>query len=124
MVLILSLGFKNRGGEWIESQDEIIQEIVGFYKELLGSPSDQTTQIRIEDLQSFLPKKVDHSKFSQLVCIPSVKEIKEALYSIPPDKSPGPDGFSSAFFRHHWDLVSNELVEAVESFFRNGKLLK
>ncbi|XP_074288835.1 uncharacterized protein LOC141613986 [Silene latifolia] len=41
------------------------------------------------------------------------------------DKAPGPDGYSSHFFKTSWDLVGGEMyVFAVHEFFRNGKMLK
>ncbi|XP_074297070.1 uncharacterized protein LOC141627746 [Silene latifolia] len=36
------------------------------------------------------------------------KEIKEAFFSIPNHKAPGPDGFSSAFFKDSWSVVGDE----------------
>lgn len=34
------------------------------------------------------------------------------------------DGFSSAFFKHFWDLVGTSLVRAIQGFFNGGFLLK
>ncbi|XP_019182124.1 PREDICTED: uncharacterized protein LOC109177267 [Ipomoea nil] len=39
-------------------------------------------------------------------------DVREALFSMAPDKSPGPDGFSPAFFQHFW----NEIGEDVSRF--------
>ncbi|CAA7058134.1 unnamed protein product [Microthlaspi erraticum] len=36
-----------------------------------------------------------------LISDPTPTEIKEALFSISPDKAPGPDGFSACFFQTH-----------------------
>ncbi|GKB97474.1 hypothetical protein Tco_0983611 [Tanacetum coccineum] len=40
------------------------------------------------------------------------------------DKSPGPDGYTTAFFKEAWDVVANDVTRAVQEFFTNGKLLK
>ena len=40
------------------------------------------------------------------------------------DKSPGPDGYTSAFYRKHWEFVGEDLVRAVKEFFTIGRLLK
>ncbi|CAA7060148.1 unnamed protein product [Microthlaspi erraticum] len=53
---------------------------------------------------------------------PSTVEIKEALFSIHPDKAPGPDGFSAYFFQTHWDVVEEAIVKEVGSFFSSGIL--
>lgn len=54
----------------------------------------------------------------------SSEEIKSVIFSIGDDKSPGPDGFTAAFFKHAWDTVGTEVVNAVREFFVTGKLLK
>lgn len=39
-----------------------------------------------------------------LIATPEALEIKEALFSINPDKAPGPDGFSATFYQTFWTL--------------------
>jgi hypothetical protein len=46
----------------------------------------------------------------------SEDEIKEALDDMPADKSPGPDGFSIAFFRSYWDIIKEDLMSAIKAF--------
>ncbi|KAJ6843969.1 uncharacterized protein M6B38_295315 [Iris pallida] len=41
-----------------------------------------------------------------------------------PNKAPGPDDFSSGFFKRHWDILKFQVVEVVQEFFTKGKLLK
>lgn len=40
------------------------------------------------------------------------------------NKSPGPDGFGSGFFKSAWNIVGDEVSEVVLDFLKNGKLLK
>ncbi|GJS42362.1 hypothetical protein Tco_0567405, partial [Tanacetum coccineum] len=54
----------------------------------------------------------------------SDREVKEALFSMGDDKSPGPDGYTAAFFKEAWDIVGDEVTKAIREFFTNGKLLK
>lgn len=51
-------------------------------------------------------------------------EIKEALWSIKDDKSPGPDEFNSFFFKNTWSIVGKEISCAIKEFFCNGEMLK
>lgn len=39
-------------------------------------------------------------------------------------KVPGPDGYNAAIFNANWELVAEDIVAAVKSFFRTGKLFK
>lgn len=47
-----------------------------------------------------------------------------ALFGIGDDKSPGPDGFSSYFFKKAWPIVGDLFSEAVMEFFSFVFLLK
>ncbi|XP_074304499.1 uncharacterized protein LOC141639227 [Silene latifolia] len=51
-------------------------------------------------------------------------EIKSALFSIDANKSPGPDGYSSGFFKDAWDTIHDSFITAILDFFKTGKLLK
>ncbi|KAK4380914.1 hypothetical protein Sango_3020500 [Sesamum angolense] len=51
-------------------------------------------------------------------------EIKEAIFDIDEDSAPGPDGYTSAFFKAAWPVVGEDISEAVNEFFRTGRLLK
>ena len=64
----------------------------------------------------------DHHK--QLSLVFSPEEIKIALWSIPDTKSPGLDGYNSRFYKASWAIFGNDVVEAIQQFFRNGKLLQ
>lgn len=37
---------------------------------------------------------------------PTGEDIKEALFGINPNSSPGPDGFNALFFQKAWDITS------------------
>ena len=54
----------------------------------------------------------------------TTEDIKEAFFSLPRNKSCGPDGYSSEFFIGCWAIIGPEVVSAVKEFFREGKLLK
>ncbi|XP_074277953.1 uncharacterized protein LOC141601558 [Silene latifolia] len=40
------------------------------------------------------------------------------------NKSPGPDGYSSGFFKAAWNEISASFISAILDFFQTGKLLK
>ncbi|GJR90251.1 hypothetical protein Tco_0214262, partial [Tanacetum coccineum] len=40
------------------------------------------------------------------------------------DKSPGLDGYTAAFFKEAWDIVGQDVINAVKEFFANGKIPK
>ncbi|GJU05521.1 putative reverse transcriptase domain-containing protein [Tanacetum coccineum] len=38
--------------------------------------------------------------------------------------SPGPNGYTAAFFKEAWDIIAHDVIKAVQEFFVNGSLLK
>ncbi|KAL0431458.1 UNVERIFIED_CONTAM: hypothetical protein Sradi_0771800 [Sesamum radiatum] len=51
-------------------------------------------------------------------------EIKEALFSIADDKAPGPNGFSTTFFKTSWSIIGKYVVKGIQEFFQSGSLLQ
>ncbi|KAJ9553884.1 LOW QUALITY PROTEIN: hypothetical protein OSB04_017929 [Centaurea solstitialis] len=69
-------------------------------------------------------KKLTQIQADEMVRPIDDKEIMEALFGIDDLKAPGPDGFSSRFFKKSWPIIGSEFCEAINQFFSNGKLLK
>ncbi|KAK2641267.1 hypothetical protein Ddye_023030 [Dipteronia dyeriana] len=51
-------------------------------------------------------------------------EVKEALFSIPQQSCPGPDGFRSGFYIKCWEIIKGDVIDAAREFFRGGLLTK
>ncbi|GJW35664.1 RNA-directed DNA polymerase, eukaryota, reverse transcriptase zinc-binding domain protein [Tanacetum coccineum] len=51
------------------------------------------------------------------------KEIWEALVSIDDNKAPGPDGYTTKFYKAAGSVVGKEVEEAIQEFFQKGMLL-
>lgn len=51
-------------------------------------------------------------------------KVKSMLLSIPDDKSPGIDGFSSCFFKNSWEIPRQYITSAIQGFFHTGRILK
>ncbi|KAL0286148.1 UNVERIFIED_CONTAM: hypothetical protein Sangu_2747000 [Sesamum angustifolium] len=47
----------------------------------------------------------DEDRWS-LYVMPTLEEVREAVFSINPDSVVGPDGFRTIFFHTCWDVVS------------------
>eukprot|EP00252_Welwitschia_mirabilis_P020696 TRINITY_DN5118_c0_g3_i1.p1 TRINITY_DN5118_c0_g3~~TRINITY_DN5118_c0_g3_i1.p1 ORF type:complete len:124 (+),score=12.54 TRINITY_DN5118_c0_g3_i1:387-758(+) len=52
------------------------------------------------------------------------KEVKNIMFSINVNKSPGPDGYNSGFFKFAWDIVGEEITEVVREFFQRDTFPK
>ncbi|KAL0300260.1 UNVERIFIED_CONTAM: hypothetical protein Sangu_3131200 [Sesamum angustifolium] len=53
-----------------------------------------------------------------LFVMPTLEEVREAMFSIDPDSVAGPDGFGAVFFHTCWEIISEDVFSAVIEFFR------
>ena len=49
-------------------------------------------------------------------------ELKEAIFSQPSDKTPGPDGFPIDFYKQFWTYVKPSLFQEIKAFFHSGSM--
>ncbi|XP_057460090.1 uncharacterized protein LOC130750511 [Actinidia eriantha] len=70
-------------------------------------PIHLTTQIDKDILRDGM--LVDEAQATDLIREVSDEDIKEALFSIGDDKAPGPDGFSSYFYKKAWNVIISSL---------------
>lgn len=77
-------------GNRIEDVDGLNRHSLGFYQELLA-----TTDQMIGDFVFPQGKSMDCSLHENFVDIPSKEDIKQAVWNIGINKSPGPGGFNS-----------------------------
>nr|GEX04204.1 RNA-directed DNA polymerase, eukaryota, reverse transcriptase zinc-binding domain protein [Tanacetum cinerariifolium] len=52
------------------------------------------------------------------------QEIRDAMFSFADNKASGPDGYTFAFFKEAWGIISADICRAIREFFTNGILLK
>ena len=49
-------------------------------------------------------------------------EIKNAVWSCGNDKAPGPDGFNFRFIKRHWNIMGDDIIQAVKFFGTHKKI--
>lgn len=93
-----------------------------YYEELLGKKERH----RVKAFDGFLKNGNFLTTLQQLEMVRpySTKEVKQAMFSIEVNKSPGPDGYSSGFFRDARSVVGEDVTRAILQFLESRKLLK
>ncbi|KAL0295233.1 UNVERIFIED_CONTAM: hypothetical protein Sangu_3203000 [Sesamum angustifolium] len=110
-------------GEVLTDMNEVTEEFVSCFKSLLGGIRSQR-DINLSFLQQGIKHRLTQEE-AELISAPVTQtEIKEAMFDIDEDSAPGPDGYTSGFFKSAWLVVGADICEAVQEFFRSGKLLK
>nr|KAJ0198574.1 hypothetical protein LSAT_V11C700342390 [Lactuca sativa] len=107
-------------GSWKEG-DEAFRVIVDYFSEFLGVEHAVEPIVNPESLFS---KKLDNLQALEMIKEVTNEEIKAALFEIDDDKAPGPDGYSSKFFKKAWKIVGDDFCCAVKEFFLSKKILK
>lgn len=75
-------------GQWVEDVNQIRVEAEKYFQDQLKSKR----VIIDEELLSCIPSLVSEDDNQFLTAEPSEEEIKDAVFSIPLDSAPGPDG--------------------------------
>ncbi|KAJ8422266.1 hypothetical protein Cgig2_000654 [Carnegiea gigantea] len=110
------------GGNYVEGFDQVKHIMIAFYKNLLGKAADSRKNV---DLQVIHHGPTLSPEDQMGLCKAFTnKDIKDALHSIPSFKSPGPDGYSSGFFKAIWEKTSIMIKEDMKRTSSPQRLLE
>lgn len=110
-------------GERIDSQVGIQEQCVEYFSSLLGSPVSQPMFIQ-SDLNLLFDFKCSEAQAAGFEKPFTAEDVRNALCSLPKNKTAGPDGYSAEFFIATWSVIGPEVTEAILEFFKSGRLLK
>ncbi|XP_074300723.1 uncharacterized protein LOC141632032 [Silene latifolia] len=115
------LTIQDMAGHHCNTIPEIEEAFIAYYKALLGS-SKPVRKIHVPVVRN--GKVVSNEQGEEMVRDVTIEEIQIALKSIPANKSPGPDGYTSQFFKDASVIIEKGIIEAVQEFFISGQLLR
>ncbi|XP_028768574.1 uncharacterized protein LOC114726176 [Neltuma alba] len=107
-------------GDWCYDLEVIKHEATAYFATLFTEDSPH---------RAVLPCAVSYPVIDETIlraCGRDVdeQEVKEALFSMGPLKSPGPDGFNALFFQTQWSITRKSLVSYVKYLFSNPTDIK
>ena len=105
---------------WCNIEKEIQEELVSYYQNLFASIGPDNLGVVLEGV----PCSITSQMNARLIKPVDDAEIKEAVFSMLPDKASSPDGMSPYFFQKFWHVIQANVVNAVKSFFHGGHFLK
>ncbi|GJV74424.1 RNA-directed DNA polymerase, eukaryota, reverse transcriptase zinc-binding domain protein [Tanacetum coccineum] len=100
--------------------DNVAKQFVRHFEDFLGK---KDIVLPLDSFKNIFKNKIPNHIRDSLIFEVTEKEIKDYLYGIDDNKSPGPDGFTAKFFKKSWDIVGIDVCLAVKEFFVKGKLL-
>lgn len=92
--------------------------IAKVFQGIFTTNGNSNFQLVDEVLQPVLSETMNDT----LIAIPSLVEIKEAVFDINSSKAPGPDGFSSKFYQAYWPTIGHDVSREIRSFFASSRL--
>ena len=82
-------------GTWTLSENEIGEEVTSYYQQLFNSQGSKGR----DNILRGIPNSITNHMNAKLTRPVSGSEIKSALFSMHPNKAPGPDGMTPLFFQ-------------------------
>ena len=114
------LRFKNN---MVTNQNDILEIVKNFYSDLLQSKRPMNS---MQNHEYFLSDTNINSLSNQdkMLCegLVNKAELLQVLKSMKNGKSPGTDGFTSAFYKFFWVDIGNEVLKRLNEAFYTGEL--
>eukprot|EP00253_Pinus_taeda_P015524 PITA_15524 len=74
------------------------------------------------NMLQYLPKGVTQEMNINLNKEVEEEEIKTTIWSLHPDKAPGPNGFPICFYREYWSMIKKDLLKMIRWVMKKGKM--
>lgn len=104
-------------GTWRESDVEIRNVIEDYFSQLFTA---STLDGKLSERE--IVKRISTADNEQLLAEVTYEEVKQAVFSMHPDKAAGPDGLNPAFFQSFWNIVERDVVNFCRNFVSTGTL--
>ena len=97
----------------IHGEENIAKEACDYYK---GIFSDNNDKIQEEILQC-INHMATQEQNDEFYKIPTEDEVKRIIMSMNPNSSPGPDGFGGKFYQECFEIIKDDLMSVIKSFY-------
>lgn len=104
---------QNEQGERIETHEGIEEDFLRYFKKAHQEPSIDRLPA-IEKILQNIPKLITEEQNLLLLQPIQMQEVESVANQLKAGKAPGPDGFTSDFFHHFWDLIQTKVWQVVE----------
>lgn len=96
--------------------------VVSHFENLLAPVSLPFAVCPITWFQELISYRCPSQVASSLSLHPDVSEITKVMMKLNANKSHGPDGLTSGFFKAGWEIVGTEVTQSVKAFFSTAFL--
>ncbi|XP_019166530.1 PREDICTED: uncharacterized protein LOC109162265 [Ipomoea nil] len=107
-------------GVWVEDQGKIAGMAVEFFQQLFTAEATNLDPSIFDCLQVVVTEQENQA----LVAEPSMEEVRSSVFSMNANSAAGPDGFGGGFYQLCWEIIKEDLLKMVRSFFAGKSLTK
>lgn len=100
-------------GEWIQGDESIGEAACRYFEGQFTKPGGL---IR-EDLLPCIPTMIKNEDNTKLSKDPTMLEHKDVVFSMNPTSAAGPDEMNGKFIQSCWEVIKNDMLNMVLSFF-------
>ncbi|XP_074347007.1 uncharacterized protein LOC141685827 [Apium graveolens] len=109
------LRLQDENGDWKDTNEEIQQVIIRYFENIF---STRATNYQLLDRAMF--PKISKQQGQELIMPLTEEEVKNVIFTMHSEKSPGVDGLNPAFFQSYWDIVGNDVTVFCQNFKYRG----
>eukprot|EP00253_Pinus_taeda_P008374 PITA_08374 len=103
----------------LNEQEEIKEAASRHFQTLLTADPNY---LENPDFLNIMENKISEAQNADLDKEVTTEEIEWSILSMPLDKAPGPDGFTVAFYRTHWEIIKKDYIKMAKNFFTKCKM--
>lgn len=101
----------------LDTQSDIEQHVLNYYSSLYAS---ENSCVNSDFIDRVILSLVTTDDNVVLTGIPTLEEVRMAVFAMNGDSAPGPDGFNGNFFQTYWDAMGNDVFLSVLQFLHRG----
>eukprot|EP00253_Pinus_taeda_P027567 PITA_27567 len=106
-------------GRELSDQGEIKEAASRHFQTLLTADPHY---LENPDFLNIIENKISEAQNGELDKEITREEIEWSIRSMPLDKAPGPDGFSTSFYKTHWDIIKKDYIRMAKNFYTKCKM--
>lgn len=104
-------------GVWKESDEEIQEIITDYFEQTFQTGGVDEGLLDGERVRTIVADQND-----SLLMLVTSEDVKNALFSMYPEKAPGIDGLNPGFFQAYWPIVVDDVTKFCHDFMMTGML--
>lgn len=112
-------GITDSHNNWVED-DNIETVFVDYFNNLFKGSA--TTNM--EHVVNLIKHKIPDNMIVNLTLPYTEMELNIVLQQMNEGKSPGPNGMTMEFYKHHWDVIGRDITNMVLDILNNGKSVR